>query len=83
MPDGTLGRFTRMHLGLKLNWAERRWARRDLTRLIESMIAANWVDADDRPLLLAEMNRRLEQASPRLWQMFLHWYRYRILRLLR
>ena len=30
--------------------------------------------------MLAEANRRLEQATPRLWQMLCHWYRYRIRR---
>ncbi len=64
----------------KLTWSERRRARRDITRLIEAMVAHNWVDADDEPLLYAEMNQLLESTTPRYWQMFLNWYRYRIAR---
>ena len=64
----------------KLNWSERRGARRDITNLIEAMVEHNWVDADDEPLLRAEMNQLLESTTPRYWQMFLHWYRYRIAR---
>ena len=64
----------------KLRWRERRRARRDITRLIEAMVEHNWVDADDEPLLYAEMNQLLESTTPRYWQMFLHWYRYRITR---
>ncbi len=64
----------------KLTWSERRRARRDITRLIEAMVEHNWVDAGDEPLLYAEMNQLLESTTPRYWQMFLHWYRYRIAR---
>ncbi len=64
----------------KLSWRERRRARRDISNLIEAMVAENWVDADDEPLLYAEMNQLLESTTPRYWQMFLHWYRYRIAR---
>ena len=75
--DAALDRFTRLRWGQKFNWRERRAAKREITRLIESMIAKNWIEPSDRPLLLAEMNRRLEQASPRIWQMFCHWWRNR------
>lgn len=64
----------------KLSWQERRRARRDITRLIAAMVEHNWVDAADEPLLYAEMNQLLESTTPRYWQMFLHWYRYRIAR---
>ena len=64
----------------KLSWSERQRARRDITRLIAAMVEHNWVDADDEPLLYAEMNQLLESTTPRYWQMFLHWYRYRIAR---
>lgn len=77
-PAGTLDRFSRMRMEERLSWLDRRAAKRDMQRLIESMIAKNWVEPGDRELLLAEMNRRLEATTPRLWQMFLHWYRYRI-----
>ena len=63
--------------GTKLSWLERRAARRDLTRVIDAMIAKNWVDMEDRPLLVATMNRRLEQTTPRRWQMLCHWVRHR------
>jgi len=64
----------------KLSWRERRRAWRDISRLIETMVEHNWVDADDEPLLYAEMKQLVESTSPRYWQMFLHWYRYRIAR---
>ena len=79
-PNETLDRFMKVRPGMRLNWQERRLARRDITRLIESMVASNWVETGDRQLLLAEMNRRLESTTPRLWQMLCHWYRYRIRR---
>ena len=63
---------------IRLNWRERPRARRDITRLIEAMVARNWVDAADEPLLMAEMRHLVESTSPRRWQMFLHWYRHRI-----
>ena len=77
-PEGTVDLFMKVRPGMKLSWQERRLARRDILRLIESMVDASWVDQGDRPLMLAEMHRRLEGTTPRLWQMFLHWWRYRI-----
>ena len=77
-PKGTVDLFMKVRPGMKLSWQERRLARRDSSRLIESMVDANWVDQGERPLMLAEMHRRLEGTTPRLWQMFLHWWRYRI-----
>ena len=62
----------------KLSWRERQRARRDISRLIQAMVEHNWVDAEDEPLLHAEMRQLVESTSPRYWQMFLHWYRYRI-----
>ncbi len=76
IPPGAVHRFQKLRFQHKLNWAERRAAKKDLCRLIGSLIAHNLVDSDDRPLLLAEMNRRLEQASPRLWQQFCYWRRH-------
>ena len=64
----------------KLSWNERRRARRDLTSLIGAMVKHNWVDAEDEPLLYDEVNQLLESTTPRHWQMFLQWYRYRIAR---
>ena len=74
-PERTIDRFYRLRIGQKLSWADRRAAKRDLLWLIDSMIARNWVEPEDKHLILHEMNRRLEQASPRLWQQFSHWRR--------
>ncbi|MYD09809.1 MAG: glycosyltransferase family 2 protein [Chloroflexi bacterium] len=76
-PDETLARFRRLNLPDKLSWAERRAAKRDMRRLIDALIAHDCVESDDEPLLIAEVNRRLEQASPRIWQQFCHWRRRR------
>ncbi len=75
-PEGTIERFERLLPFRKLNWRERRLAKRDCKRLIDAMIARNWIDPADKSLLIAEMNRLLERASPRLWQMFCHWRRH-------
>lgn len=69
-------RFFRLRAGQKLNWAERRAAKRDITRLIKSILKHNWVKPNDSRLLYDAMNRRLEQVSPRLWQQFCHWRRH-------
>jgi len=75
-PQEILDRFWHLlHRG-KLSWRERRAAKRDIKRLIDAMIARNWIEPGDMPLLIAEMNRLLERASPRLWQMFCHWRRH-------
>lgn len=76
VPDDTLTRFRRLGNKHRLNWSDRRAVKADLKRLIESLIERQLVDPSDRPLLIAEMNRRLEQASPRLWQMYCHWRRH-------
>lgn len=73
-------RFTQVRRREKLNWLERRLAKRDITRFIDSMVAANWINEADRACLLSVLNGQLEETTPRLWQMFLHWYRYRIKR---
>ncbi len=75
--DDTLTRFRCLQQKQKLNWSERRATKADLNRLIETLIERQLVDPSDRPLLVADMNRRLEQSSPRLWQMFCHWRRHR------
>lgn len=77
-PPKTLERINRLRMKAKLDWRDRRAAKNDMRRLIDSLIAHNWIEPEDKPLLLAEMNRRLEQASPRLWQMFRHWCRHRL-----
>ncbi|MCY4062097.1 MAG: glycosyltransferase family 2 protein [Chloroflexi bacterium] len=74
--DDTLMRFRRLRLQDQLNWSERRAAKADLRRLIASLIERKMVDPSERPLLIAEMNRRLEQTCPRLWQKICHWRRH-------
>ena len=71
-------RLVRFRPWRKLGWVERRALKRDLKRLIDAMIAANWVEPVDKPLMIAEINRRLELASPRRWQQFMHWRRHRL-----
>lgn len=66
---------------LKLSFQERRATKRDLNGLIDALIARNRVDARDKSLMVAEMNRRLELTSPRIWQQFCHWRRHRFPRL--
>ena len=75
--DDTLKRFRQLRHRQKLNWSDRRAAKRDLKRVIETLIKRQLVDESERPLLIADMNQRLELASPRLWQMFCHWRRHR------
>ena len=70
--------IVRKHPLTKLNWQERRQARRDFTRLIEAMVARKWVEEDDESVLRAEMEKLLESTTPRYWQKLLHWYRRRI-----
>ncbi len=76
-PDASLVRFNCLYRRHKLSWKERRAAKRDLRRLIDAMLVKNWVEPADMPLMIADMNNRLEQASPRIWQRFCHWRRYR------
>ena len=81
VPDETLDRFQALRRQEKLSWRERRAARKDLYRLVESLIAHILVSAEDRDSMLDAVNLRLEQASPRLWQQFCHWRRHRFPRL--
>ena len=75
-PPETLNRFDDVKPWTKLSMRQRRIVHRDYLRLIDSMIEHGWVDQADGPLLIEEANRRLEGASPRLWQMLLHWKRH-------
>ena len=76
-PRETLVRFERMRMNAKLGWRERRAASRDLARLLDAMISAGIIDAADRAMVAAHLQRRLEGTMPRRWQMFLHWRRRR------
>ena len=51
-----------------LPWKERRKARADMTRLLSAMIAAGVIDAEERRLVAAHIQRRLEATTPRFWQ---------------
>ena len=79
-PEATLQRLEQLRPFHRLPWAERRRAKRDLMQIIDGMVAEGWVEPGDRTLLVAEMNRLLEQASPRIWQQFCHWRRRRFKR---
>ena len=79
VPAATLERFQKLRYQQSLHWRERYAAKRDILALISSLIERGLVDSSERPVMLAAMQRRLEQASPRRWQQWLHWYRYRIL----
>jgi hypothetical protein len=81
VPSGALDRFQKLRFQRKLNWQQRRATKQDLRRLIDALIAHRCVEPADKPLLIAAMNRRLEQASPRRWQQFMHWRRHRFPRL--
>ena len=76
-PTETLTRFERMRGDESLPWRERRKARADMMRLLDAMIAASVIDAEDRRLVAAHIQRRLEATTPRLWQKFCHWRRHR------
>ena len=78
IPTTTLDRFMALRRQEKLNWKDRRAAKKDMRRLIDALISHNWVAPEEKPLLVAEMNRRLELASPRRWQQFMHWRRRRL-----
>ena len=76
-PQTSLDRFAQVRRREKINWQQRRLAKRDIKQLIEAMIAAEWISETDRPDLIARMNKQLEWTSPRVWQMFCHWRRRR------
>ena len=76
-PDASLVRLYRLYRDHKFSWNERRAAKRDLRRLIDAMLAKNWVEPADMPLMIADMNSRLEETCPRIWQKFCHWRRHR------
>ena len=63
-PPDSLDRLRRVSSGARLDWAERRHARRDMQRLIDALIAKGFVAEHDRALLEAEAKRRLERMLP-------------------
>ena len=76
--DLSLAVYEKLRWRRKLSWSERRSAKRGFIGLIDSMIAAKWAEPGDRALMVAEVNQRLEESSPRIWQMFCHWRRHRL-----
>ncbi len=79
-PGDAVARLIQARPGMRLHWRERRMVRRDLTRLIEALIAEDWVEGDDRALLYETVRRRVEGTHARWWLKCRHWYRYRIKR---
>lgn len=76
-PEATLDRFQRMALGQKLNWLDRRAAKRDMTRLFEAIASEGLVAPEELSLLAGALKLRLEATMPRAWQKMLHWRRHR------
>ncbi len=79
-PAGFLGRVERLMLREKFSWRERRLLRQELRRLVDAWIAVDALTEADRPLVEADIKQWLEWTTPRLWQMWLHWWRYRVAR---
>ncbi|MDE2774578.1 MAG: glycosyltransferase family 2 protein [Chloroflexota bacterium] len=73
--DETLRCFRSLRQFENLNWRDRRMAKRQMKRIIESLIARGDIRTEERVQLTALMNRRLENASPRRWQQFCYWRR--------
>jgi hypothetical protein len=48
-PPAFMDRLDWLRMGIKLGWRERRLLRRDLTRLLDAMVAANALVASDLP----------------------------------
>ena len=76
VPATAINRVKQLRPFHRLSWADRRRTKRDFKQIIDGMVAQEWVAPGDRSLLEAEMNRRLERASPRRWQQFCHWRRH-------
>ena len=75
-PRATLERFERLHWSEKFGWREWWLLRRDVKRLLKGMVEAQVLVGCDIAIAEMEMRRRLESATPRWWQMFLHWRRH-------
>ncbi|MCY4145378.1 MAG: glycosyltransferase family A protein [Chloroflexi bacterium] len=74
-PLASLDRLQRMAKGQRLDWAERRRARRDMERLIDALLVKSLVAPHDKALLTAEMRRRLERMMPRWARKLSQWRR--------
>lgn len=73
--DEALRCFRLLRVNEKLSWSDRRLAKKYLRRIIDTLATRGYIKPEERALLLADMNRTLEDASPRRWQQFCHWRR--------
>ncbi len=81
-PEDTVERFERLRArDRRISGKERALIRKDLLRLIDSFVAAGWVEASERPMLLEVMKQRLKETVPQR-RRFRN-FRARILRRLR
>ena len=72
----TLVRFERLQRGQKFGWRDLWLLRRDIKRLLAGMVEAQVLDRRDLEIAEAEMRKRLAKATPRWWQMSVHWRRH-------
>ena len=77
-PRATLDRLNRLLYFGRFGWWEWWLLRRDVKRLINSLVEAKILAPSDLPMVEAEMSRRLESAKPRRWQQLMHWRRHRL-----
>ena len=64
-PADTVDRFLRVRAReTQFTRAERKLLQTDLLRLIDSFVAAGWVEASERPMLLEVMKQRLKETVP-------------------
>ncbi|MDE2637882.1 MAG: glycosyltransferase [Chloroflexota bacterium] len=72
----SLDRFDRLYWGERFGWREWWLLRRDIRRLLKGMGRAGVLDGRDLEIAAAEIGQRLENATPRWWQIFTHWRRH-------
>ena len=73
--DEALRCFRLLYFNEKLSWSDLRIAKKYLRRIIDTLATRGYIQPVERSVLVADMNRTLENASPRLWQQFCHWRR--------
>jgi len=73
--DDTLSRFRSLAMYEKLSWSDRRLAKRDIKRIIETLVERGYIRPEEGSNLLAVTNLRFESELPRRWQQFCHWRR--------
>ena len=74
----SLERFERLHWSEKFGGLEWWLLRRDVRRLLDGMVKTGVLAGPDIAIAEAEMRKRLESATPRWWQIFIHWRRHRL-----